>query len=278
MSLQAVIADKGAIPAGAESFYIEKDGKFILDVEGGLKTQEDFDNYAEALKKRLTDAGTDFSKQQQAGLSREDVTKIIEDSFAKFSKPNGDDGGKGGKGNGQLDTDTAQRLHDLERNVASLTETNEKLQTERDDALSNSRGTTIRNSLSAAAQTAKASPEGIQNLVTLVEPNFEIAQDGSVVTKLDVKGVSPNTTPENFFANAAREEQYRMFWPKSVSGNADNDGGGPGGGGDLGKANPWSKAGWNLTEQGKLYTADAANAQLLMDAAGVKLGAVAPVK
>ena len=52
----------------------------------------------------------------------------------------------------------------------------------------------------------------------------------------------------------------------------------PGGGGDLGKGNPWSKAGWNLTEQGKLYRSNQTEADRLMAAAGVKLGAAVPVR
>lgn len=280
--LQPVIAEKAKIPAGLESFYVEKDGKFVLDIEGGIKTQVDFDNYAEALKKRFTDAATDFGKQQNAGLSRDDVAKIVEDGLAKFAKTsNGsgdDDGGGKGKGNGQ-DAETAQRLHDLERNVATLTETNTKLQGERDDAVNTSRNSTIRNALAAAATKAGATPDGVQNLVTLVEPNFELAQDGTILTKLDAKGVTPGTSPENFFANAARDAQFRMFWGKSVGAGADGgDGGSGGGGGDLTKENPWSKAGWNMTTQGKMYKDDQANAEILMKAAGSKLGDIAPVK
>lgn len=280
MSLKAVFTEKGEIPKGLESFYTEADGKFVLQVEG-MKTQEDFDNYAEALKKRFTDAGSDFARRNGAPLSREDVLDVVEGALKKFgeagptgpTKPNG-------KGGDDQNGDVTARLHDLERDVASLTETNTKLQGERDAALEDSRGTTIRNSLSTAAQKAKASPEGISNLVTLVEPNFEVAQDGTVVTKLDAKGgVSPNQKPDDFFSQAARDAQFRMFWPASKGAGADNDTpGGPGGAGDLTANNPWSKAGWNVTNQGKVYQTDKAEAERLMQAAGVKLGAVAAVR
>ena len=60
---------------------------------------------------------------------------------------------------------------------------------------------------------------------------------------------------------------------------ADGEGaGGPGAGGDIGKGNPFSKAGWNMTAQGKLYTANKVEAERLMKSAGVTLGAVAPVR
>ena len=68
-----------------------------------------------------------------------------------------------------------------------------------------------------------------------------------------------------------------MFWPKSAGAGADA-GGGSGGSGDLTGANPWSKAGWNVTNQSKQYTADKVEAERLMKAAGVGLGATSPVR
>lgn len=281
MSLQAVIADKAEIPTGLESFYIEKDGKFVLEVEG-MKTQVDFDSYAEALKKRFADTAADFSKGNGGGLSRDDILDTVNEAIKKFAEGGSGSPG-GGKGNGKddgNDGDVAARLHDLERDMASQTETIAKLTQERDDAIGKSTTTTIRNTLTEAATKAGATPDGVSNLVTLTESNFELTQDGAVVTKLDAKSGNPNQNAEDFFAAAARQKEFRMFWPASTGAGADNDsgGGGGGGGGDLGAGNPWSKAGWNMTKQGHLLKSNRAEADRLMQAAGVKLGAVAPVK
>ncbi len=278
MTLEATIQDKAKIPEGLAAHYVETDGVFRLDVTG-MKTQKDFDDYAEALKKRLTDAGADLARKHGTGLGRDDVVEIIEGALKKFAvgvKPKGD-GTDGGNG---VDGDVSARLHDLERNLASVTKELEKSNKERDDALGKSKDTTIRNSLTQAANAAGATPEGVSNLVSLIERNFELAQDGSVVTKLEAgAGVTPNQKPEDFIAAVARQKDFRMFWPKSVGAGADGDGaGGPGAGGDLGKGNPFSKAGWNMTTQGKLYTANKPEAERLMKAAGVELGAVAPVR
>lgn len=280
MPLQSVIADKASIPAGLETFYLEKDGKFVLEVEG-MKTQADFDDYAKALKARFTDAATDFSKGNDGGLSREDIFNHIDKSFKSFAegltKPNGD-GGDGG--DGDTDPKILARLHDLERNAESSKDQIAKLTEERDEALGKSRDTTIRNTLSESAMKAGASADGVSNLVTLTESNFELTQDGQVVTKLVEGSGTPNQKPDDFFAAAARDKQFRMFWPASKGAGADNDGGGggPGEGGDLGKGNPWSKAGWNMTAQGKMIRENRAEADRLMTAAGVKLGAVAPIR
>lgn len=279
MTLEAVYSDKAKIPEGLAAHYKEIDGKFVLQANG-MKTQGDFDNYADALKKRFADAGADFAKKGSSGLSRDDVVEVVNKALEKFAPPGGPVKGKAnGKGAGEgEDTEVSARLHDLERSVASLTEDNQKLKDERDAALGNSRDTTIRNALTESANKSGAAGAGVGNLVTLVAKNFEVAQDGTVVTKLDAgSGVSPNQKPDDYFAAVSRDEAYRMFWPKSVGAGADHGAGGAGGGG-VGKDNPWSKAGWNMTKQSMAYTADKAAAIAMMDAAGVKLGAIAPVR
>jgi hypothetical protein len=281
MPLESVIADKATIPQGLETYYIEKDGKFVLDVTG-MKTQVDFDAYAEALKKRFTDSAADLAKANGGNLSREDIFAHVDEALKKGfeqhgAKPNGNDGegGTGGEGGG----DISARLHDLERDAASNKDQIAKLTQERDDALGKSRDTTIRNTLSEAATKAGATPDGVRNLVTLTEPNFEITQDGTVVTKLDAKSGTPNQSADDFFANAARQKEFRMFWPASQGAGADNDGtGGGGGGGDLGAGNPWSKAGWNMTKQGQMVKSNRVEADRLMAAAGVKLGATVAIR
>jgi hypothetical protein len=280
MTLQAVLENKTAIPDGMAEHYVETDGKFVLAVEG-MKTQKDFDDYAAALKKRLTDAGADFARKQGAGLTREDVVDVVEGAMKKFAapgvKPGDGDGTGGGEGGG---SDVSARLHDVERNLAAVQKELSTTKKERDEALGKSRDTTIRNQLTTAANAAGATPEGVTNLVSLVEDSFEVAQDGTVITKLEAgNGVSPNQKPEDFFANVAREKAFRMFWPASKGTGADGGaGGGPGAGGELGKGNPFSKAGWNLTAQGKLYMANKAEAERLMSVAGVELGATVPVR
>ena len=278
MTLEAVIQDKAKIPEALVDHYVETDGVFVLDVTG-MKTQKDFDDYASALKKRLADAGADFAKKQGAGLSRDDVLEVVEGALKKFVggvKPKGN----GADGEGEGTGDAPARLHDLERKMASVTKELDTAKKERDEALGKRKDTTIRNQLTTAANAAGATPEGVTNLVTLAEPDFELSQAGDVVTKLEARtGVSPNQKPEDYFATVARQKDFRMFWPASVGAGADGEGaGGPGAGGDLGKGNPFSKAGWNMTAQGKLYTANKVEAERLMKSAGVTLGAVAPVR
>ena len=72
MTLEATIQDKAKIPEGLADHYVETDGVFVLAVNG-LKSQKDFDDYAEALKKRLTDAGADLARKHGPGRGRDAV-------------------------------------------------------------------------------------------------------------------------------------------------------------------------------------------------------------
>lgn len=275
MTLEAILDDKAKIPEGFQEHYKEVDGKFVLDVSG-MKTQADFDNYAEALKKRFADSAADVSKKTGAGVTRDELMETVEAALKKFSgsATAGKDNGKGDQDPGG---DVSARLHDLERNLASLKEKNDQLQKERDEALGNSRSTTIKNALTQAATQAGADPAGVANLVQLVQDKFEVSQAGDVVTKLEAgKGVTPNQAPDDYFASLARDKSFRMFWPKSVGAGADSGAGGTGPA-DL-SGNPWTKAGWNVTAQSKLFASNRAEAERLMKAAGVKLGATSPVR
>ena len=97
MTLEAVYSDKAKIPEGLAAHYKEIDGKFVLQANG-MKTQGDFDNYADALKKRFADAGADFAKKGASGLSRDDVVEVVNAALEKFAPPGGPVGKPNGKG------------------------------------------------------------------------------------------------------------------------------------------------------------------------------------
>lgn len=273
MTLQAIVESPEKIPETLRDYYREVDGRFVLDVDG-MKTQEDFDRYAEAIKKRYADNAADLARKQGAAISRDEIMGLIEDGMKKFAPAV-----TAGKSEaGATDPNLAAQIHDLERNLASVTKALEEAKRERDQAVGTSRETTIRNSLTQAASAAGVRPEGVSNLVNLVAHNFEIAQDGSVVTKLEAdQNVSPNQKPSDFFQALGRQAEFRMFWPASKGAGADA-GEGSGGSGDLGSGNPWTKAGWNVTAQGKLFTQNKDEALRLMKAAGFKPGMTKPAK
>ena len=264
-----------AVPAEHAALYIEKDGKAVLQL-AGIKTQADFDNYATALRARLADAAGDLKAVKNQGMSRDEITALIKDVATAVRAPNGDDrnGGKGGD-DGQL----ADRVHELERELASTQEQLTTAQTEGENAKKTATSTTIRNALATAAAKAGVRPAAVPGFVQLVEANFELASSGQVVTKLEgvtVPGVTPNTAPEPFMAAIQRASDFSHFWPDSKGSGA--SGGGGGGGGKGGADNPFTNEGWNMTLQGNLIRSDRPEAERLAKAAGTSIGGGKPPK
>jgi hypothetical protein len=262
------------VPAEHAALYVEKDGKAVLEISG-IKTQADFDRYATALKARLADQAADLAAAQKAGLSRDDVVKLIREVATPPGTPApGQEPPPGGK----VDPANAQRVHDLERELASIKDQlgNEKQQ--REKAQQTATDTTIKNALTGAAAKAGVRPEAVDSFVELIRGNFEQSAEGFVVTKLEgntIQGVSPNSKPEEVLTAIKRQPNFSYFWPES-KGAGGGPGGAGGGGGGAGADNPWSKAGWNMTAQGQAIRTNRAEAEALAKAAGSFIGAAKP--
>ena len=261
------------VPAEHAALYVEKDGKAVLQI-AGVKTQADFDRYATALKARLADQAADLAAAQKAGLSRDDVVKLIREVA---TPPGAADPGQGQPGTGKVDPAAAQRVHDLERELASIKDQLGKETKQREAAQQTATTTTIKNALTGAAAKAGVRPEAVDSFVELIRGNFEQSADGQVVTKLEgnaIQGVSPNSKPDEVLAAVKRQPNFSYFWPESKgSGGSSN---GSGGGGGAGSDNPWSKDGWNMTKQGQAITANRSEAEAMAKAAGSHIGATKP--
>jgi hypothetical protein len=100
---------------------------------------------------------------------------------------------------------------------------------------------------------------------------FEEDSEGNLVMKENV-GFTPGTDVAFWLGEMQSKKSH--WWPASEGGGA----GGNRGGKVDNSPNPWSHAGWNLTEQSKIYNSDRAKAERLATSAGVKvLGATKPL-
>lgn len=275
MALKAKYKKKDDIPQALREHYKEQNGEWVLDAEG-VKSQEDFDNYAEALKKRLADATEKLELLQKSGLSRDDVLSAIRDAAGELGS-GGAGGGSGGGGGGGADTgDLAQlrsTVHDLERKLAAATTKLEAVTAERDKAVGASREQAITSELTSAASAAGVRPEALQNVVRLAVNDFELDSEGKVVAKLNVPGINPNTPPADYFNARKGDPSFKYFWPDSQGGGSHST---DGPAGTPNKDNPWSREGWNVTKQMEAVRADRATAEQLASAAGSKVGATQP--
>ena len=83
-------------------------------------------------------------------------------------------------------------------------------------------------------------------------------------------GVATGTAPDAWLADMREARPH--WWPASSGGGAR----GSSGAGGFAK-NPFSKTGWNLTEQARAVTADRTRAEQMAKAAGTAIGGPRPL-
>jgi hypothetical protein len=97
---------------------------------------------------------------------------------------------------------------------------------------------------------------------------FDVDEDGNITTR-DGVGVTPGLTVEQWLTDRQKDRPH--WWPRSTGGGAKDS---------TGRSlanNPWSRANWNLSEQGRYVREHGAEkAAAAAKAAGSSVGATAP--
>jgi hypothetical protein len=90
---------------------------------------------------------------------------------------------------------------------------------------------------------------------------FDVGEDGKIVTKADLKGVSAGLDPQGWLSERRQDRPH--WWPDSVGGGATGGSGGPNHAG-----NPFAKTSANLTKASQLIQTDRPKAEAYARAAG----------
>ena len=276
------------IPEGYGELYVEKDGKWNLTGIEGVKTQADIDKLQEAARKEREatkvvktqldaiktalgeiDPATIPASLEELNEARARLDTLTKEGKIDETKIQGqiDAAVTRAVGPVKRDLDAAQRQLEAERKKtiekeAEKTALQESIKQER-----------IRNTIRAAVTGGKTPvlPTAVDDAVLVGERMFDYTDDGKLVTKNDV-GVTPGLDPAEWTKDMMERKPH--WWPTSVGGGA--RGGGPGNVG-IGKDNPWSAEGWNITAQGqKVREVGAAKAAEMAGKVGSKLGATKP--
>ena len=270
------------IPEQHRDLYIEKGGKFELTGIEGVKTQADIDRQTVALEKERKDHKAAREKLQKWGdLDPDKVPVQLEELTAAQAEIASLKAS--GKLEGQALTDRleaakAEAVGPVQRELKSVNarlQAKEKEAAEKDVALSTvkqeQKQERIRIALRDAAIAAKVIPTALDDAVLVGERMFEYNDDGKLITKPDAPvtaGLDPKTWAE------AMKESRPHWWPASQGGGS---GGGRGSTNLVGKDNPWSREGWNLTQQGqKIKELGPEKAAEMAARVGSKIGDVRP--
>jgi hypothetical protein len=262
------------------SLYLERNGKFELTGIEGVKTQADVDRVQEALRKEKTDHKT--TKESLAKFGDLDPEKVpaaleeLEEVKAQLATATKDGKVDEGAVQERIEAAVNRAVGPLQRDKKSL-ETQlankDKVIAEKDGEVSTLQGSIKRSKIEGIlrdnAIAAKVIPTAIDDAVMVGLNMFEEVE-GKYVTK-DGSGITPGLEPKEWYKDM--QEKRPHWWPPSQGG------GSRGGGAPLGRHadNPWSAAGWNITNQGKYITQHGeAKAAEAARSVGSKIGATKP--
>lgn len=259
------------VPEAFRPLYKEEGGKAVLSGVKGVKRQADVDNLSEALRKERNDHATvKNSLKVWEGLDFADVkSKIGEYDNLKAIADGKID-------NTKLDQLVAPKLAQatapLQRKIDELTaglgDKDKAISALEQAITSRDRNDLVR----AAATELKVLASAIPDVELYSSLVFEKDASGAFVTKAGLPGVTPGQDVKSFLKDMQNSRPH--WWPASSGGGA---GGGNGGG--FNGTNPFSKDGWNITEQGKLVKEKGMEfARDMAKRAGTTVGGQRPTK
>ena len=267
MALRAVIDKAEDIPAAFASEYVEKDGKFYLDLDNTLTSHTALHSLTTALatlkreKKTLQDRVTNL-EAKTAGLPDDFDPARYADITAELETLKNDP-------NRDKDTEQKlqkereryeQRLRDAEaKRVADLRAKEEEIK-ERDDLI---HATLVDGGLTEALVKNGIAKEFMGATRALLRSSVKVRKgdDGKrhAVVDTDLGEVDI----DKFVENWSKSDDGKPFVTPAKGSGSHGSGNGRGS-----EINPWSKEAFNMTEQGRIIKSDKDKARRFMKAAG----------
>jgi uncharacterized coiled-coil protein SlyX len=264
MAIQYRYEKQDEIPAGLEAEYVEKDGGWVIKDLVGLKPESEFNTVHGALAKERTDHRATKSRITTLESTLGEREATIAELNEAISSPDGDK-----KVAKLVEQRVAQQVAPIQRKLEDTTRQLGEAQTTISAFQAEGVRTTISKAISKAAGAAQLRDTAIDDAVLLGGSVFEV-QEGVVMTKADIPGVTPGVTPDVWLTSIKTTKPH---WFKESSGGGAGGGGAGGGGGVV---NPWTKQHWNLTKQGLVMKESADKAAQMARAAGSSIGATKP--
>ncbi len=257
MPLKFKYKAKEEIPAEHLSFYVERDGVFVLDAEGAVEKSrvDEFRNNNVELKKQL-----DELLKKYEGVDPEEARKLLEQKQ-------------------KLEEGQLLKEGDVEKlviaRVRAAVEPVEKRAAAAEQSAARIADRLAEIEINRAAIVAGTKlglrPSAIPDLASRARTVFRMA-DGKAAA-FDADGKTPLYAADGLTPLTLDEWVAKLVVeaPHLFESNSGGGASGGGSGGVVSSDNPWKRDSWNLTKQGKIFRQDPARARALAAAAGVKL-------
>lgn len=276
MALKAVVDNLDDLDESLRGEYKEvidpktKAKVYALDIEGGIEAHPGARKIKDELASRRI-SETKAKEQLTPFLALGDPAEVL----AKLDRiPELEAAAEGKLDDGKINAIVEGRLR---TKLAPIERERDQLKAqvvEKDGVIqqytAKERTTRVSSAVTKAAREAKVVDSAVEDIELLGDRVFEVQDDGSVVTKDNV-GVTPGLTPKQWLEDMQSKRPH--WWGPSGGGGAGGNRNGANGGAG---PNPFTHEHWNVTEQGKLLTADRAKADRLAKAAGTTIGGPKP--
>lgn len=219
------------------SLYVERDGKFALDVEG-LEDTSGLKSAFEKEKERRKELSAKLEALR--GIDPEEYTRLKELEGKRFDAS-----------------------EELKRLTDKHSAREKELLGEKDRLLGEVRTMRLDDALKTAALAHGVHKDYVDDFVTILKTRHVRLDDNLKLQVIDADG-DPSTQTLDGLMKDMKTKKPGYFEGSSASGGGSqqNRGGG------AGEANPWKKESWNLTKQGEILEADPARAKALAAEAG----------
>lgn len=265
--LKAIVDTLDEVDAKYHDLYVEKDGKFHLQVEGIEHTPVVKNLKDEAAKSRIKartaeDALTKFTGL--GGTAEEIQAKL--DRIEELEAANG----------GKIDEVKINELVEvrIKTKLAPVQRELDQAKTqllEKDGVIAGYKDRDVRlsiaDSIRVAGKKSGLLDAAIDDAILLGERVFSVDEGGSITAKEGV-GVTPGIDPAVWLTEMQPKRPH--WWGPSQGGGAMG-----GKGGNVG-SNPWSHDNWNMTEQGRMYKENPTRAEQMAKSAGTTIGGQRP--
>lgn len=274
MKLKSVLDEAGfeALDAALQAHYVEKDGSYILDIDGlndhpdvkALKTAHDkskgraaaikaLNDEITALKNKLEAVPEDFDAEKWASL------KAMEEELeAELNDPNRD------KNKDKNDREAVAARKLLEQKLVSLEKKKNdeitKLQQKIEKHTAYITKLLVDDGLTKALVEGGVNPTLMRAAKALLRENVSVEENDGEFTAIVKTSDSGELEVGKFVSDWLASDEGKPFITPAKGGDAGGGNGGRNGGGGSKEPNPWAKETWNLTEQGAIMRADRAKA------------------
>ena len=252
------------VPETYRPLYSEQDGKAVLSRVVGLKSQDDINKIHGALEKERNDHKA--VKATLARLGDRDIEDVLKDLDRIPTLE------AAAKGADNIDEQIAGRLQQetapLQRKISGYESELDTLKQQVEQYRTREIHRDINDVVAKFAVKSKVIPEAVEDVQFMARSIFEKNEQGQVVAKADIPGVTPGISPEVWLVELQQTKPY--LWPSSNLPNM-----GKGGPGQTG-SNPWSKDSWNMTKQGQIVRENPEKAKQLAAQAGTTVGGPQP--